>query len=335
MRLVSVLFAGLILAAACDRPAPVPVYAVAQRGADSDGDGAPDIDDACVREPEDGLPPKANDGCPATDPDEDGILVIVDRCPYAKEDGLPPNANDGCPTTDADGDGVADAKDRCPKDQEDNLPPNPSDGCAAPDRDGDGIADSRDGCAGEKEAFNGYRDEDGCPDTIPSEQTVSYDRETSEVYVPETQKIDFEADTARLTGGSSSSVRQVAEVLRDHPEIGRLEIEGHTATAGDGKRNLELSQQRATAVAKALAELGVASRRVVPIGYGEYCPAVATADNVDEPKNRRVLFKAVVVNGVWQSIKRGCWRAQTAGGAGADPTKHQQPQPGVPAVGGV
>ncbi len=333
MRHGSLLIAALSLAAACDLPPPVPVYAVAQRGADSDGDGAPDIDDACPNEPEDGLPPKANDGCPNFDPDEDGIVAKADRCPYAKEDGLPPNPNDGCPTTDADGDGVADAKDRCPNQQEDNLPPNPSDGCPAPDRDDDGIADSRDQCPGEKETFNGYRDEDGCPDTIPSEQTVAYDRETSEVYVPEAQKVDFDGDSARLTGAGSGSVRQVAEVLRDHPEISRLEIEGHTSTAGDAKHNLELSQQRATAVAKQLATLGVEPRRVVPIGYGEYCPAIPTADGVDEPKNRRVLFKAVVVNGVWQTIKRGCWRAQTAGGAGADPTKQQQP--GVPAVGGV
>ena len=42
---------------------------------------------------------------------------------------------------------------------------------------------------------------------------------------------------------------------------------------------------------------------------------------------RRVLLKAVLVRGVWQTVPRGCWRAQTAG---INPTKRK---PGVAAGG--
>jgi outer membrane protein OmpA-like peptidoglycan-associated protein len=337
-RCLAITVALAALAAACDLPPPVPVYAVSDRGGDRDGDGAADIDDACPDEPEDGLPPKANDGCPAYDADGDGILLVADKCPYAKEDGLPPNARDGCPTNDSDGDGVADAKDRCPREFEDNLDPDPNDGCPSADRDGDGIADARDQCKAEKETFNGYRDEDGCPDELPSRQAIQYDRESSEVYIPERQKVEFDTDSAKISAGSSTTLSEVAQVLKDHPEITRLEVEGHTSSKGDPRHNLDLSERRAGAVVQALTQLGIERGRLVPIGYGEYCPAVPSGDDVDEPKNRRVLFKAVVVNGVWQTIRRGCWRAQTASAGGADPTKRQQgagKKPVVPASGGL
>ncbi|MFO0759936.1 MAG: OmpA family protein [Byssovorax sp.] len=291
----------------------MPVYAVTDRGDDRDADGAADVDDACPDDPEDGLPPKANDGCPASDPDNDGVDWLVDRCPNAKEDGLPPDPNDGCPSNDVDGDGVADAKDRCPREREDNLPPNPNDGCPSPDKDRDGIADVVDRCPDKAETFNGYRDDDGCPDTAPAQAFVAYDGDASEIYVPDERKIEFQLDSADLAPATRDTIADVARILNEHPEIGRVEIEGHASSKGDTKYNLDLTERRAFAVAKAISALGVKETRLVPIGYGEFCPAIDKGDDIDEAKNRRVLFKVVTVNGVWQNIPRGCWRATTAG----------------------
>jgi hypothetical protein len=61
-----------------------------------------------------------------------------------------------------------------------------------------------------------------------------------------------------------------------------------------------------------LISLGIGDGRLVPIGYGEYCPAVEVGDEVEDPRNRRILLKTVVVNGVWQKVQRGCWKAQSA-----------------------
>ena len=284
--------AGVVLG--CGPSAPTPHYAEAERGGDRDGDGAADIDDACPDNPEDGLLPKANDGCPATDPDHDGVLLADDRCPNAKEDGLPPEPADGCPVDDRDGDGVADALDRCPDKLEDNQAPDPNDGCPSPDRDGDGIADVRDACPTQPETVNGYRDDDGCPDEPPGE--IAFDTQASEVYVPETRKIEFDLDSADLTTETQLVVALVARVLTAHPEIGRVEIEGHASSKGDAAYNLSLTERRAQSVARALAKEGVAASRLVPIGYGEMCPAIDRGEGVDEPKNRRVLLKAVQVN---------------------------------------
>ena len=124
------------------------------------------------------------------------------------------------------------------------------------------------------------------------------------------------------------AITEIAKALKAHPEIGRIEIEGHASSKGDLQYNISLTEKRAHAVGRALVKLGVEPTRLVPIGYGELCPAVDRGDDVDEPKNRRVLFKTVLVNGVWQQVRRGCWRAQTAG---INPTKRR---PGVSSGGG-
>ncbi len=311
------LLAFALVVSGCKAP-PRPHYSVADRGGDRDGDGAADIDDSCPDDPEDGLPPKANDGCPAGDWDNDGIARSEDKCPNAKEDRKPPDPTDGCPSSDDDGDGVADALDTCPNELEDNLPPNPSDGCRAPDRDSDGIADAIDACRDQAETYNGYRDDDGCPDTPPRSRAVAYDPESSIVYVPESKKIEFDTDSDRIRDDAIPTIQDVARVLREHPEITRVEIEGHASAKGTDEHNLDLTDRRAIAVARTLESLGIEAARLVPVGYGEFCPAIDTAPEVDEPKNRRVVLKAVVVHGIWRDVPRGCWRALTKG---IDPTK--------------
>jgi outer membrane protein OmpA-like peptidoglycan-associated protein len=75
---------------------------------------------------------------------------------------------------------------------------------------------------------------------------------------------------------------------RMHPGI-TLYIAGHTDTVGSASTNLKLSQDRARSIAAWFRKRGVK----LPIafeGFGETSPEVKTADNVDEPKNRRVDY---------------------------------------------
>lgn len=312
----------LLIAAGC-APAPVarPTYAVTDRGADQDADGAADKDDACPADPEDGLLPKANDGCPAADPDQDGVLAGDDQCPDAKEDKQAPAPADGCPMGDADKDGVADLLDQCKDKAEDNEAPSPSDGCPAPDQDGDLIADARDKCPAQPETVNEFRDADGCPDEAPS--SVVWDDESSAIYIPPARRFQFGSDSSDLTPADEATIAEIAQLLAAHPEIQRVEIEGHASTKGNDAYNVALTERRAHVVGLALKNRKVDDQRLVPIGYGEHCPAVQTADEVDEPKNRRVLVKTVLVGGAWRDTPRGCWKAQTKG---INPTKRK---PGV------
>jgi len=66
---------------------------------------------------------------------------------------------------DKDGDGIPDDVDKCPNDPENYNGYQDDDGCPDdPDTDGDGIPDSKDQCIMEPEDKDGYLDDDGCPD---------------------------------------------------------------------------------------------------------------------------------------------------------------------------
>lgn len=62
---------------------------------------------------------------------------------------------------------------------------------------------------------------------------------------------------------------------------------GHTDTVGDAAANDRLSLQRAQAIRERLLREGFDPERIVAIGRGEREPAVATGDEVNEPRNRR------------------------------------------------
>ena len=68
------------------------------------------------------------------------------------------------PILDADGDGILDDVDQCPNEPEDFDGFQDEDGCPDPDNDGDGVLDADDGCPNDAEDIDGFQDEDGCPD---------------------------------------------------------------------------------------------------------------------------------------------------------------------------
>jgi outer membrane protein OmpA-like peptidoglycan-associated protein/opacity protein-like surface antigen len=65
---------------------------------------------------------------------------------------------------DSDGDGITDVDDHCPDEPEDYDGFQDEDGCPDYDNDGDGIPDTKDICPNEAEDYDGYKDADGCPD---------------------------------------------------------------------------------------------------------------------------------------------------------------------------
>ncbi|MCB0742947.1 MAG: OmpA family protein [Ignavibacteriae bacterium] len=65
---------------------------------------------------------------------------------------------------DKDNDGISDSDDNCPYQAEDFDGFEDEDGCPEFDNDGDGIIDSKDKCPNEAEDFDGFEDKDGCPE---------------------------------------------------------------------------------------------------------------------------------------------------------------------------
>lgn len=103
--------------------------------------------------------------------------------------------------------------------------------------------------------------------------------------------IFFETNRAViLPGDSFKLLDEVADTLKDHPELTKVRVEGNTDSRGDNAANKTLSQGRAEAVVAYLTGKGVAATRLEAIGYGEEKPLVKETDEASRAKNRRVDF---------------------------------------------
>ncbi len=251
------------------------------------------------------------------DQDGDGVPDEFDRCPDAAEDFDGYNDNDGCPDPDNDGDGIPDADDACPTRAEDLDGYQDQDGCPEPDNDGDGIFDGRDQCPDEAEDIDGWEDQDGCPDLdndqdgVPDGQdqcprTAADSKvdangcaievptaETGAVFVPALptgdvlEGVNFRSGSAELLPESIIILIDLANTLSTDPAE-KIEIRGHTDSSGNAEANRALSQRRANSVRASLIQMGVASGRLVAVGYGEDFPMADNANAEGRALNRRV-----------------------------------------------
>ena len=99
--------------------------------------------------------------------------------------------------------------------------------------------------------------------------------------------LHFITGTDELTPESKAELQNVLAALKDRPLPDVLVI-GHTDTVGDAAVNDRLSAQRAETVKGFLVDIGIPAARITTAGRGERELLVRTADEVDEPRNRRV-----------------------------------------------
>ena len=99
--------------------------------------------------------------------------------------------------------------------------------------------------------------------------------------------LHFITGTDELTPESKAELQNVLAALKDRPLPDVLVI-GHTDTVGDAAGNDRLSAQRAETVKGFLVDIGIPAGRIRTAGRGERELLIPTADDVDEPRNRRV-----------------------------------------------
>jgi OOP family OmpA-OmpF porin len=102
--------------------------------------------------------------------------------------------------------------------------------------------------------------------------------------------VNFVTNSAELTPESKAILDNVAESLKDWPEV-KVEVEGHTDSVADPAYNMDLSQRRAESVLDYLVSRGVATSRLSAKGYGETRPVASNDTAEGRAKNRRVELR--------------------------------------------
>lgn len=124
------------------------------------------------------------------------------------------------------------------------------------------------------------------------------------------EEVHFATGSAQIGGEEvpklEESLERVKAALGRYSEIKgvQLFIAGHTDTRGSSAHNLTLSQKRARAIAAWFVQNGL----LIPVhfeGFGESALKVKTADEVDEPKNRRVDY---ILSIEAPELHRGSWK---------------------------
>ncbi|MFO0617463.1 MAG: OmpA family protein [Polyangiaceae bacterium] len=285
---------------------------------DTDKDGITDDKDACVTEPGVANPDPLKNGCPLPkDQDGDTILDPVDACITVPGVAQADPAKNGCPLpVDKDNDGIMDPEDACPevagiKQDDPSLH-----GC--PDKDGDQVVDKVDacvdipgiktqdpktnGCPGDTDG-DGIRDDvDACPKDPGKADPDPAKNGCPLVVVKENEivineQVQFDTGLATIKKVSDPLLDNVAKVMKDHPEITKIEVQGHTDTKGTPQGNTVLSDNRAKAVMAALVKRGIEQKRLVAKGYGQDKPIATNETEDGRAKNRRVQFIVLEKNG--------------------------------------
>ena len=215
-----------------------------------------------------------------------------------------------------------------------------------PDTDADGLCDpwvseegvsdkyasvctGLDNCPEEAEDFDGYQDDDGCPDAdkdrhglcdpwveakgmlsnfahvckgvdLCPEQAESQngykDEDGCPDEVPQPPKkvfvlegVNFESGKATITQDSYVSLMKVVDIMETFAET-TFEIVGHTDNVGIKEKNMQLSADRAAAVKNFLVDKGISESRIVTSGKGDTQPVASNKTPEGRAQNRRIEF---------------------------------------------
>jgi peptidoglycan-associated lipoprotein len=147
-------------------------------------------------------------------------------------------------------------------------------------------------CASKKKAPEGPVGgaEGGTMDANIGSQDMSFDAAGSDSgKIAGLRTVNFDYDSSTLTSDARRQLAENAEWIKGHAKV-TVQIEGHCDSRGSVEYNLALGERRAKAVKNYMVSLGIDSKRLTIISYGEEKP-IATGDSEDAyAKNRRANF---------------------------------------------
>ena len=99
--------------------------------------------------------------------------------------------------------------------------------------------------------------------------------------------LHFRFESDELTDESRALIAKILQAVKKHP-VPEVAVIGHTDTTGTLPNNFELGLKRAEMIRNLLVAGGLDRSYVEVNSHGEGDPLVPTADEVLEPRNRRV-----------------------------------------------
>ena len=127
------------------------------------------------------------------------------------------------------------------------------------------------------------------------------------------EELNFETNSDVIRAGEvpklEASLQQISDAVSKHTDLGpiTLYVVGHTDTVGSPESNLGLSRKRARSIAAWFKSRGLRIA-IAYEGLGQSALLVKTADQVDEPRNRRADYilsldpPKLPASGSWKGI---------------------------------
>ena len=186
--------------------------------------------------------------------------------------------------------------DNCPEEAEDFDGYQDDDGCPDADNDRDGLCDPWVEAKGMLSNFaHVCQGVDRCPEQAESQNGYKDDDGCPDE-VPQPPKkvfvlegVNFESGKATITPDSYISLMKVVDIMETFKEA-TFEIVGHTDNVGSKDKNMQLSADRAAAVKNFLVENGIDESRMVTSGMGDTKPVASNKTPEGRAQNRRIEF---------------------------------------------
>ncbi len=105
--------------------------------------------------------------------------------------------------------------------------------------------------------------------------------------------VHFALNSDEIDERSFDLLRQVAQILKNHPEIELIRIEGHTDSRGKKAYNQDLSERRAKSVLNFLVGQRIDAGRLTSQGFGPDRPVQTNNTEKGRAANRRVEFHII------------------------------------------
>ncbi len=103
-------------------------------------------------------------------------------------------------------------------------------------------------------------------------------------------QVHFASGKATIKFDSYPLLDEIANVIRENPQVAKVRIEGHTDNVGRSAVNRKLSEKRAMAVRDYLVAKGIDGRRLEYVGLGDVQPIAPNDTAEGRATNRRVEF---------------------------------------------